>query len=311
LDGVTKTEQERILKKANWIVPLRGIAIASAVIALTCLVALVVVATVTKADTLSTVALTLAIIAFVVQIIVFIVQSGTAAQQMVQSQELFGTTQGLLGKIGEQTAGTQAAVHTINDRLLEVALDKALLQARITGSGTGAINRVDAGSVAADALSYLPQTTATSDTPYVGPRDEPRWPPPLPADEASSRLRALVELSSDEEAIERVLDVVDNDAFAGAIAKTMAEDERTSLEKGGYGPGLRLASVASEALLERGLIERLARPYEDIFQLTPQGRVLGSLLIGQGESPQGVAARIEELRRSIGEFERDSNDDTG
>jgi hypothetical protein len=172
----TKNNQERAIRRANVIVPLRIVAIGSAVIALTCLVALVVVTTVTHAETLSTIALTLAIIAFVVQLIVSIVQSGTASQQMMQAQELFGTMQGLLGQIGEQTAGTQAAVNKIGDRLLETALDKALMQARLAGGG----DRIDTSAIATDTIRSLPQTNSTTNGGSDGEttdRTEQSWPP--------------------------------------------------------------------------------------------------------------------------------------
>jgi hypothetical protein len=62
-------------------VPLGALAVASTCVALTCLAALVVVASLKDVQALATVALALAVIAFVAQLIVFVVQASTANQR--------------------------------------------------------------------------------------------------------------------------------------------------------------------------------------------------------------------------------------
>lgn len=121
---------EPSLRRANLVLPLRSVAVGSATVALTSIIALIVVASVHKADTLATVALALATIAFVVQIIVFIAQATAAGQQMLQAQELFGKMQELLGRSGEQTADTKDTVRKLDDRWVTAELNKTVFHQR-------------------------------------------------------------------------------------------------------------------------------------------------------------------------------------
>jgi hypothetical protein len=133
--------------------------------------------------------------------------------------------------------------------------------------------------------------------------------PPLPSDEATSRLSVLSQFPSDETAVEGLLDEIEDDAFTAALVKTFAEDERTFLRNNYAAPGLRLRSF-NEQLLDRGLVERLSPPYDEIVQLTPRGRTLGSLLLAPGEPPSSLAARVMQLRHQVDEFERQARSET-
>ncbi|MBE1581271.1 hypothetical protein H4W30_008352 [Amycolatopsis roodepoortensis] len=70
-----------------------------AIFASACLGTLVVVASVQKADALSTVALALAVLAFAAQLIVSMLQSSAGAQQLVQTERVNSSTQAALADI--------------------------------------------------------------------------------------------------------------------------------------------------------------------------------------------------------------------
>lgn len=108
----------------------RTVATGSFVVALAALVVLAVVSTVRNADTLSVVALALAILAFVIQIIVFVVQSAIATRQEVQFTEIYGRTLGALAAIEEKSEGTRRDVSTMNEKLIDAAIGKAIPEAQ-------------------------------------------------------------------------------------------------------------------------------------------------------------------------------------
>ena len=114
-------------------VPLKAVAVGSILLTLTSLVLLVIIVSIKDVDLLSTVALGLAILAFVVQLIVYIVQTAAANQQLLQSQQLHGATLRILAEIEEKSAGTQATVRTISERLLAHVLGKAIPEASAQG----------------------------------------------------------------------------------------------------------------------------------------------------------------------------------
>jgi hypothetical protein len=106
----SEAETPQVTRRSHLIVPLGAISVGMTILALTCLVVLVVVASTEKVEALPTVALSVAIVAFVVQVIVFIVQAAASSAQTVQSQELHGRLLELLAGIKEQTEGTQSAL---------------------------------------------------------------------------------------------------------------------------------------------------------------------------------------------------------
>lgn len=303
----TGDDSERRLRRSHLVVSLGAVSVAASVTALTCLAALVVVATIDKASALSTVALTLAILAFVVQILVFIVQSASASQQMAQAQELHGRMQYLLGTIGEQTANTQAVVSKIDDHLLEAALGKALREAEISGSERG--DRVDVRSVAADAARSVREAAETPGNPAE--ESEARWPPPPPPDVRRKRLEELSSFPADTQQLHKALasltDIETGSGLPGtygAMVKVLGRDERDSLSAPFVGPGLTYNS-AMDALIRVGLAERLQPPLRHIVRLTDDGRLVARVLLSDDDPPPGLVESVKRLKRMADAFEED------
>jgi hypothetical protein len=88
--------------------------------------ALVVVASVKKADVLATVALALAVLAFVIQILVFVAQTWAASQQTAQSQAVNADTRALLSELQTQTRDTNSVLTNQYNKLL----DRVLLETK-------------------------------------------------------------------------------------------------------------------------------------------------------------------------------------
>ncbi len=310
---------------ADWRIAPGSVAVASIVVALASLAALAVVASVKSADTLATVALGLAVIAFVVQLIVFIVQSQVASQQDLRAQEVYGSMMGVLAELRERTQGTQTAITSINERLLEHVLGKAIGE---SGAPLGASSYAPE---VARALSHLltsnpgtgggPVATVSS---KPRPRGKPRkqsdaagdWPTgralgdPRPdvgdlgfgrhtADlEDVAIARSLVTLPDDRAELERALAVaaeLSPEQRFGLMR--LAEDEvRSRRPSSSFAPGL--ATVYSEELERRGLIE--PSPYGTIsgfYVLTPAGRAIARVLYADEAGPPELSEEIARLRR--------------
>lgn len=268
-----------------------GLAVASGAIALTCLAALVVVASIKSVDTLSTVALSLAVIAFVAQLIVFVVQAGAANSQMLQSQQLHAQLLALLGEMGERARGTQAAVTTISDTLLTAALDKALV-----GREGGDAEPVDVRAVASEAAALLQAE--------IGQRGErsPRpdrgasaldWPVAelrsFPTGDVSDELSILHELTpaARQELLRYGRDAISNPP--GSM----------------FPPGFRTVDNASrQELAAYGLTAPLGR-WEDTdwgpdwHVLTERGRKAARLLTAEGPPPPAIAEQVAALRNDL------------
>jgi hypothetical protein len=270
-------------KPGHLQVPLGALAVASTCIALACLVVLVVVASINDVDTLSTVALALAIIAFVAQLIVFVVQTSAANQQMLQSRELHSELVRLLGLMGERARGTEAAVSTINERLLEAALGKAL--------GTTGTGGEDAKSIAREVAAML---NVPADT-IVAPAPSERSPSPGAVtdieahDAAARRLRSFPQ---DPEAALRVLTALDSNAREGL--RRFAQDELTHAGTPlGVGRGSEMPGF--DQLLADGLVEAIS-PGRSIYALSDDGRDVARLLYGEGPYPSAIAEPLAVIR---------------
>jgi hypothetical protein len=92
------------------------------------LTALVLVATVKKAEALSTVALALAVLAFVAELLLALSQTASANQQFAQTSRINAQTQEALAEIRFATGETLARRDRQFDRLLESVVPAALAQ---------------------------------------------------------------------------------------------------------------------------------------------------------------------------------------
>ena len=254
--------------KAGYLrVPLAGLAVGCAAIALTSLATLVVVASIKDVEALSTVALSLAVIAFVAQLIVFVVQTGAASQQMLQSRELHAELLRLLGEMGERAKGTEAAVTTINERLLEAALGKAL-------GGREGTGPVDPRAIASQVASMLNER----------------------AGESLRSPNEIVDLAASQAARERLLSYPTSASpDTVAVLETLSPQALGSLRAYGQdevdyagrkiGPGWVPDRFAgSSELISAGLLEPRASG-SPIHVLSEAGREAARLLLAPGDPP--------------------------
>ncbi len=271
--------------------PLGGVAIAAGALALTCLAALVVVASLKHAETLSTVALALAVVTFVAQLIVFVVQAGAANQQMLQSRALHADQLQLLGEMGERARGTDATVTRIDERLLEVALGKTLGERDKTGA--------DARSIAMEVTALL---NAEEDAPSLRrarmPR-ETRAPRALEMQDADANRRARERLEAfpDEnvEAAIATLEALSPDALA---ALTRWGRDEIQYAGTNYLTGLGVSDGPRREVLDAGLVCPRG-PSSGLYVLTDRGRDAASVLIAPGDPPPDLAEAIYRLRSNV------------
>ena len=230
---------------------------------------------------LATVALALAVIAFVAQLIVFVVQAGASNQQMLQSRELHSELLRLLGEMGERTKGTQQAVSSINERLLEAALGKALG----TGGGPGS----EARNLATEVASLF-EAESNPESETEGPVD-----PSEVIDEDARR-----------QAHEMLLTFSDADAEAAVgVLEQLSPDAREALRDFGadevryagtrIGVGRSGDRKGGPELYRAGLIGRVGAG-KSLYRLTDPGRQVARLLMAEGDPPPGVAARLAPFR---------------
>lgn len=263
------------------VVPLRGLAVASAAVALTCLAALVVVASIKDVDTLSTVALSLAVIAFVAQLIVFVVQTGATSQQMLQSRELHAELLRLLGEMGERTKGTEAAVTRMDEKLLEVAIEKTF------GPGEGSHTSRRAAAAEISAFVNEPRWQAASDD--VVDEDPFELVDPLAAQQAQEFFSTFPPQAGVE-----VLGILRRLTPTGLSA--LARFGRDAREWSGttLGPGLSPSVTGTDELVANGLLmPRQSDP--TVWILNDIGRDAARLLTARNEPPAQIAEALAGL----------------
>lgn len=122
-------------------------------VALSLLGALVVVATVSKADSLSTVALVLAVLAFGAQLIVTAAQSASANEQYRQVTRLYEDTRGVLQRIRAQSKMLLANQSEQFNKILDHVLSPSAIESAVA----------EARGTADDDESPSPESTSTAD----------------------------------------------------------------------------------------------------------------------------------------------------
>ena len=259
--------------------------------------ALAVVASIHDADTLSTVALALAVIAFVAQLIVFVVQADAANAQMVQSRQLHGELQHLLGEMGERTRGTEVTVQTINERLIEAVIGKRLGERAGFPSSADAVRRF-----AEDVSAEVAADTASPD------RGQPHFLPRTPTPDDAEIIRIMTAFPSEDEARAALatlssLDLID----VGRLGIFAADEIKSRQPWAVYDPGF--SAIEDDDLEKAGLVARVpgseAIVGSPMSALTPEGRELGRLLTATDSPPPALAGEIFELRQRVADL--DSN----
>jgi len=224
----------------------------------------VVVATVTSADTLSTVALSLAVLAFVVQIIVFIVQMTAAERQSSNSRELHEHLMSLVAQLDERSEHTQKSMDQMNSRMLEAIIQKGI---------PGVVQ--DIASNAETAPTPLPSSrgrSVASATRTLDAVDEMRFPEPLGGNEAAAIHAEMQVPVSEAEAVgtwELLQDYSTDDLYD---LYRLAEDQLAfTAPHVSFGPGLRM--LPQDRVITDGLAEKI--PGWRLYTLSSVGRKAG------------------------------------
>lgn len=142
---------------------------------------LAVVATISEADALSTVALALAVLAFAAQLIVTLAQNQSTSNQTRDTFRINAETRAVLAEIQAQSAGLVSLQSNQFDKLLSRLLDPNVLSAAIDNStdddgeessgGVDSAAQVDPVALAAELKRLVSQTTvAERRPPYSGPK---------------------------------------------------------------------------------------------------------------------------------------------
>lgn len=263
----------------------RTLVLAPLVVAFGSLAALAIVASVSNADALSTIALALAILAFAIQILVFVVQSQTASQQMLQSEQLNTQTRSLLAEVKTASDSMQSMLGEQFSNLLQ-----AFTQAATTASG--AEGKFNPEEFERRITQNIQMATAgqRQDTEEAGrarrleiARRETRTRP------ARDRIAHLLETWPDEDkgrqAVEKVKEL--SPAARSRLAE-LGADERRSRRGGSY-IGLSDHDPGDEELSSKGLItdyrEEIGGDPILVRRLTSDGRQVACLFTATGEIP--------------------------
>ncbi|MGW2146646.1 hypothetical protein ACWCOT_20230 [Nonomuraea bangladeshensis] len=287
--------------------PWKTVAVTSAVIALTSLCVAAVVSSTNNADALSVVALGLAVLAFIIQIIVYIVQAQAASQQQLQAQEVYGSTLKALAAIEEKTEGTRQTVTTINERMLEAFLGKAIPQAQDAGLSPTSpdfyrivaervseylqLNR----EVASDRRQTRTEAPASSSA-YRRARRARRT--ELPADSSIAQF-------PDREELDKALRLIDDLSIHDLDKiKRLGLDHARYEKDSDVTPGVDLYTGAKK-LYDRKLVRRYKPTWSDrpVFALTPEGVLVARLILAPS-IPEWAPDRAREVREQLAEQER-------
>ncbi|MEE9095734.1 hypothetical protein [Pseudarthrobacter phenanthrenivorans] len=272
------------------------------------LTALAIVATITKADALSVVALALAVLAFVVQIIVFIVQGNAASQQAADTAALNAQTLRALATIEEKSEGTRETVVKMNDRLLDFAFTKARLEAESAESANG--NDSITGQVLERAKEILhgSQSAASGSGSIAVIQSAHRA--PTKGTDGGSKPRSVepsfldgpltvAEIAEVEELI-KTLDASGNRLPILSLHR-LGQDLRQA-EKAGRPEQAGMSSINVPNLLhEHGLLRRVKPDWTEkpVFVLTEKGKLVAKALL---ISPPPLSDLVVNARRYIEDF---------
>lgn len=262
-------------------------------LATSALAALVVIASVTDADALSTVALTLAILAFVVQIMVYIAQSWTTGQQTVQSQELNANTLAALAELRTRAAGTETILAKHADTAMRFAFERTIIESRKENLS------------ADEALDRFEEAYETA------PLDEDAVEPYKPPEEDIEIVARLLSYPDENEAAETLGLFTSLSPLAGSTLDLVAKDERDSRLSGSR-VGVKVKTADSPGVVElmsKGIIE-WASEWDDFVgdlvddagapqryvRLTLLGREVARYLHGRGPVPEHVRAALADAQ---------------
>lgn len=284
--------------------PYRAVALAAGLLAASCLTALVIVAAVKGSDALATTALALAVITFVVQLIVYVAQAEQTRRENELAQRLHAELRAGLADIRARAEGTESTMATINDKLL----DRALQQ---TGSSKLDFPPGFTRDVARNLAELMErENDAPTETDAKSEFPAKTWGP----EEDERVVKMLTEWpETDEEFAELRESLGDLSPVSLAVLARVADDELKYRD-----PDLDLApSVAApefegaRPLYDRGLIENY--PQEaygtKLAHLTEKGRRIARVFLAKRDPPDEIADLINSIRKKVDDFETDVSGD--
>jgi len=263
-------------EQAGWLkVRSEHVALASVLLAIGAVAALIVVATAKSADALSTIALSLAILAFLIQVIFFIAQTG--ASTAINAQ-----TSALLAEVRTKVEGVSTVVGGQNERLLAAVLHESIKQGKVA-EDSGAPGNIH--ELVRRAESSL--TQQASDASHVNVEIARG-----PSAENSARLRTLRSFPEKDEGLKSWAVLRTLSPLAAAMFQRFSEDERDSLTQN-LEPGLPITGVRealAKELVDKGLLQRTEgetpKDSRHWYELTPTGRESARIFVGRGKAPE-------------------------
>jgi hypothetical protein len=266
-----------------------SMAFSAGAIAIASTSSLAIIATLNRADALSTIALALAILSFIIQIGLFIAQSWTTGQQVLHSEEVNSDTRSVLAELRENARGTNQLISEQFEQVLGHLLDttKRTVNESIKGQEAQVLNeRLDRElrrTLQNEAASHIKSTVRTRER------------RPL-TEEENNVLSILTTPISDPETLERANSAVYS-LTPAAIAdlNNFANDHVSTLKTSGV-PGLFLSIVPHVyELVSAGLVQRSeppeawkeTYPNQAYFTLTPKGLEVARVFTAGNSSSQG------------------------
>ena len=252
--------------------PWRQVAFACLVIAASSVGALVVVASLKKADPLSTVALALAVLAFAAQLVIAIAQGNSANQQLLQSERVNTQTQSLLSEIrsgsNELTLTVRQQFDFVLRHALGAAVPRAVREAGLTDLGPRDLQRLETAlgaSLSAPSLN-LHANSQNVDANLIGYMES--FPSEEEAGDTTELLMTLNPLEVSSLRVAAQFEVEDLRVGQSEIRNPLARN-----------------SPGGTSLLNRGLFEKVPAPDPDDdriwVRLTDRGRAVARLLLAR------------------------------
>jgi hypothetical protein len=278
---------------------LRAVAVFSLFTALAAVTALVVVVGTDDPDALTVTALALAVLSFLVQLLLHGVQTVSAARQEDRFAKLYSGMESMLGRIVVQSETTGQTITTLNERVIEHVLTRAIEDR--SGDTSETLNALSAQRLAHRVTRMLAQAQGDellmrqlSDSSEA----RPDWLDPLyknTFDSRDARLRADLTTFPTVDHLPAMTAVVENlgsDSLRDMAR--LAHDEEFFRRPGSHlKPGVFLSLPAP--LLHLGLVNEM-RDAAGWFELTERGRIVARMYTAGGEVPQEWRPTVEAFR---------------
>jgi hypothetical protein len=274
----------------------RAVSLAASLLAAASITALIVVASLEDASALASTAIALAIITFIVQLIVYVAQAEQTRRENELTQSLHAELRSSLADLTARAQGTEATVASINDKVL----DKAL---QLTGSSK--LENLPPGftrDLAQNVAELLAQPIARPNTQDPGRGDfQTEFPPKSWGPEEDLRvLGLLTSWPSDSNEVHELRKLVEGLTDTEALAlSAFARDEESFRNPGNsIAPSLATVHEYAQGLYDRGLVADVGDTAygKELAALTEAGRKAARVFTAPGNPPEEIAELVRDLR---------------